>query len=79
MGLIVQCHLVCSDAAASICLILETYESTFGLRKLASTCVYSLFTAACVYVANSASAHPELAADARRRLQQVRYGLSPPR
>lgn len=55
---------------------METYEAVFGLRKLASTCVFSLFTAACVYVANSASSHPEMAADARFRLQQVRLSLS---
>lgn len=66
----------CTDAAECIFTIMSQYDETFGLQLIASTATYAVFTAATMFVANSASSSVEEAEKCRRKFRQCTIWLS---
>lgn len=68
-------HLVCKEAALELCRLVSKYKRDHGTRKLSSTLVYCVFTAATILLADTTSPVVSAAQEAKRCLAECTQHL----
>lgn len=68
-------HVVCKESAHELCRLVSTYKRDHGTRKLSSTLVYCVFTAATILLADTTSPVAAAAQEAKRYLAECTQHL----
>lgn len=68
-------HLVCKESAHELCRLVSKYKRDHGTRKLSSTLVYCVFTAATILLADTTSPVAAAAQEAKRYLAECTQHL----
>jgi len=64
-----KAHQTCTESATQLVRLAGLYQRDHGIKKLSSTVVYCVFTAAIIFVANSTSPDPSAAEEGKARLK----------